>query len=142
MIGIILTGHGRFGEGLNSSLELIAGPQDFFKVVNFEHEPDELEKDLREAIDSLSDCEGIIVFTDLAGGSPFKISAVLAEEKGNIRVIVGTNLPMLMEVALTRNMENDLEALTELAVNTGKDQVYCFSMTESDDQTEEFKDGI
>ena len=142
MIGIILTGHGRFGEGLYSSMELIAGPQDFFKVVNFEHEPDELEKDLRDAIDSLKECEGIIVFTDLAGGSPFKISAVLAEEKGNIRVIVGTNLPMLMEVALTRNKENDLEVLTDLAVNTGKDQVYCFSLTESDDQTEEFEDGI
>ncbi|MBR4422135.1 MAG: PTS sugar transporter subunit IIA [Erysipelotrichaceae bacterium] len=142
MIGIILTGHGRFGEGLYSSMELIAGPQDHFRVVNFEHEPDELEKDLREAIDALSDCEGIIVFTDLAGGSPFKISAILAEEKGNIRVIVGTNLPMLMEVALTRNMEEDLEALTELAVNTGKDQVYCFSLTDNDDQTEEFEDGI
>ena len=48
MVGIVLTGHGRFAAGLKSALDLIAGPQEAFKVVNFEHEVDELEHDLRE----------------------------------------------------------------------------------------------
>ena len=63
MVGIIVTGHGRFASGLTSSIDLIAGPQEKYVAVNFEQEVDQLTADLTNAIESLQDCDGIIVFS-------------------------------------------------------------------------------
>ena len=46
MVGIIVTGHGRFASGLTSSIDLIAGPQEKYVAVNFEQEVDQLTADL------------------------------------------------------------------------------------------------
>ena len=62
MIGIIVTGHGRFAQGLKSAIEVIAGEQRKFIAVNFEKEVKELEQDLTKALNELQDCEGVLVF--------------------------------------------------------------------------------
>ena len=102
MVGIILTGHGRFADGLTSSVDLIAGPQKDYVAVNFEHEVDELTTDLNAAFDQLQDCDGVIVFTDLQGGSPFKTAVELSVSRENVEIIAGTNLPMLAEVIMAK----------------------------------------
>lgn len=111
MVGIILTGHGRFADGLTSSVDLIAGPQKDYVAVNFEHEVDELTTDLNAAFDQLQDCDGVIVFTDLQGGSPFKTAVELSVSRENVEIIAGTNLPMLAEVIMARSMGLDLDTL-------------------------------
>lgn len=111
MVGIILTGHGRFADGLTSSVYLIAGPQKDYVAVNFEHEVDELTTDLNAAFDQLQDCDGVIVFTDLQGGSPFKTAVELSVSRENVEIIAGTNLPMLAEVIMARSMGLDLDTL-------------------------------
>ena len=75
MIGLILTGHGEFAVGVGHALEMIAGKQTAYKVVPFlESDPIEtLENNLRDAMKELQEeTEGIVVFADLLGGSPFK----------------------------------------------------------------------
>ena len=85
MVGLIVTGHGHFATGLTSSVDLIAGPQQNYVAVDFDgNGTEKLEADLAAAFETLKDCSGIIVFSDLAGGSPFKTAAVLAA--GNIRL--------------------------------------------------------
>ena len=76
MRGIIVTGHGNFATGISSSVQLIAGEQEYYKAVDFgsEDTPDMLKNNLRAAIEQLADCSEIIIFTDLIGGSPFKTS--------------------------------------------------------------------
>ena len=77
MIGIVVTGHGHFATGLTSSVELIGGKPEHYHAVDFvqEDSTDDLEKKLEAAFASLKDCtDGILVFTDLVGGSPFKVS--------------------------------------------------------------------
>ena len=144
MIGIIVSGHGRFANGLNSAIQLIAGNQKDFVEVNFEHEVDQLNEDLKNAIESLKDCEGIIVFTDLAGGSPFKTASMLATQYKNIEVIAGTNLPMLAEVVMSRAFISDLSSLVNTALNTGKEQVTRLDLESllSDNEEEEPEEGI
>lgn len=147
MVGIIITGHGRFADGLTSALDLIAGPQKDYVAVNFEHEVDELTADLTTAFDTLKECEGILVFTDLQGGSPFKTAVELSIGRENIEIIAGTNFPMLCEIALARTFGMDLTSLVEMAVNTGKEQVTRFDLASimgDDDQSEsdDFSDGI
>ena len=81
MIGIVVTGHGHFASGLTSSVELIGGKPEHYHAVDFvqEDSTDDLEKKLEAAFASLKDCtDGILVFTDLVGGSPFKVSVELA----------------------------------------------------------------
>lgn len=143
-VGIILTGHGQFAKGLTTSVELIAGPQQHYIPVNFEHEVDQLQEDLTKAMESLSDCSGIIVFSDLAGGSPYKTAAMLSTQYPNVELIAGTNLPMLCEIVLARTIVDDAASLAEMAVNTGKDQISRFDMASllADDDEEDLSDGI
>ena len=130
MLGIIVTGHGHFATGLTSSLDLIAGPQKEYVAVDFEQSDstDDLEKKLRTAFETLKDSNGIIVFADLPGGSPFKTAAIIAREYQNVHVLGGTNLPMLCEISMARTMIEDVDSLVGMALNTGKDQVVEFTL--------------
>lgn len=125
MIGLVVTGHGNFGSGLTSSLNLIAGEQDSYQFVDFTKEVDELRADLANAMDALKDCEGILVLSDLVGGSPFKTAVEVGFPRGNVEVVGGANLPMLVEISMTRKFMSDMSVkdLADAAVNTGKDQI-------------------
>lgn len=125
MIGLLVTGHGNFGSGLTSSLNLIAGEQEHYQFVDFTKEVDELREDLTNAMDALKDCEGILVLSDLVGGSPFKTAVEVGFPRGNVEVVGGTNLPMLVEISMTRKFMSDMSVkeLADAAVNTGKDQI-------------------
>lgn len=106
---IIITGHGNFASGLKSSLDLIVGNYDFIKVVDFTENknPEELKNDIKSIIDKCSDNE-LYIFTDLAGGTPFKVSSELALNN-NIKVFCGTNLPMLIEAGMMVSLGCDID---------------------------------
>lgn len=140
MLGLIVTGHGHFASGLTSSLELIAGDLQNYRAVDFEagDSVEDLEKKLNKAMDELKECQGILVCSDLAGGSPFKTAVMCGYPRGNVEIIAGSNLPMLIEVNMGRQFVEELEMLTNMAINTGKDQVmrYEFKPVEQEEPTE------
>lgn len=143
MIGLIVTGHGHFATGLTSSIDLIAGPQENYVAVDFDGEgTDKLEADLKAAVEKLSNCDGIIVFSDLAGGSPFKTAVLVTSTNEKVKVLAGTNLPMLCEIAMARTMIDDLGTLVSSALNTGKDGVIQFEMPPVDDEPSLDDEGI
>lgn len=143
MIGLVVTGHGNFGSGLTSSVNLIAGEPANYEYVDFtvEKTPEILEDELREAFDRLKECEGIIVLSDLPGGSPFKVAATLAQGYKDVYVLGGTNLPMIAELTMARTMIEDVNALVDMAINTGKDQIVKFEIKKPAAQVEP-TDGI
>lgn len=132
MIGIVVTGHGHFATGISSSVKLMAGKPEKFIAVDFEQEDssDDLESKLHTAFKELRECEdGILVFTDLVGGQPYRQSTELAKklkDEFNIVVLSGTNLGMLIECNLSRGFMSDISALADMAVETGKGQVMRF----------------
>lgn len=138
MIGLLVTGHGNFASGLTSSVNLIAGEQESYQYVDFlpEYSVEDLARELTKAMDALKDCEGILVLSDLAGGSPFKTAVEIGFPRGNVAVIGGSNLPMLVEMTMTRKFMTDIDvfALADMALNTGKDQIvrYEFKPVEQD----------
>lgn len=83
MIGLIVTGHANFGSGMTSSVNLIAGEQEAYRYVDFlpTYGTEELTEEIAKAMDELKDCEGIIIFTDLMGGSPFNVAASVGHGK-------------------------------------------------------------
>lgn len=142
MIGLLVTGHANFSSGITSSVNLIAGEQEAYRYVDFlpTYGIDELKAELEKALDELKDCEKIIIFTDLQGGTPFNVSAQIAHGKDNIRIIAGTNLPMLVEIVMTRKFEDDVDALVETSLETGKEQVVKYEFKQV--VQEESEDGI
>lgn len=125
MIGLLVTGHANFGSGITSSVNLIAGEQESYKYVDFlpSYSTEDLTAEITKALEELKDCEGVIIFTDLMGGTPFNVSAQVGHGKENIRIVAGTNLPMLVEIVMSRKFMDDLDGLVESVLETGKEQV-------------------
>ena len=121
MVGFILTGHGQFAPGLASAIAMVAGDQPAFTVVPFEgDEAATYGDDLRAAITTMREqCDGVLVFTDLLGGTPFNQSMMIAQDIDDVEVITGTNLPMVIELLFLR-ANAGLAELAEQAVSVGK----------------------
>ena len=125
MIGFILTGHGRFASGLKSSVDMVAGPQPAFEIVTFEEDEAGTFTDrLREAVTSMRETtDGVLVFCDLMGGTPFNQSMMLTSSVDNVAVVAGTNLPMLIDIVMARSDSSTLDELVAEAVEVGKQGV-------------------
>jgi len=113
MNGVIIVGHGNFGSGLNSTLELIAGKQDFVKYADFTEDksPEDLKNEVKYQLDSFKDKDKIYLFTDVVGGTPFKVGCELKLEDDRIEVFYGTNMAMIIETCMNSqfgiNLDND-----------------------------------
>lgn len=125
MIGLLVTGHANFGSGMTSSVNLIAGEQEDYRYVDFlpTYSTEDLTKELTAAMEELKDCDGLIIFTDLMGGTPFNVAAQLGRGKEKVRIIAGTNLPMLVEIVMSRKFMDDLDGLVDSVLETGREQV-------------------
>lgn len=126
MIGCILTGHGSFAPGLMGALEMVAGEQEQFEVVPFlEGESLEaFESKMTECADWLTkDGQGVVIFTDAIGGTPFRIAMLAAEERGKAAVIAGTNLPMLIEGVLVRTQYTEADELADFLLEGARNSI-------------------
>ena len=144
MVGLLITGHGHFATGLGSSLRLITGNTENIVYVDFEenHSTDTLTENLNKALDELKDCDGVLVLSDLAGGSPFKsaVECKVARPDQAIEVLAGSNLPMLTEGSMAMAAFDSPLDLAQSLIETGKDYIVRFELTAHEDNAEE--DGI
>lgn len=129
MNGLIITGHGSFASGLQSSVKLIAGEQPNIEYVDFveSDSTDDLETKLSAALSRLEEADGILFLCDLVGGSPFKTAATLSAKKMNIAVIGGANLAMIIETAIMKD-NFTVDELKNMAVNSGKEGIKAFEI--------------
>lgn len=138
MIGIIVTGHGKFAQGLTTALELVLGKQEMYIDVNFPSgdTATQLEENMTKAIDEFKECENIVVFADLLSGSPFNTVVMKAIQDERIKVVYGVNFGMLVEAVMNRNMGTGADEIVDKAVETGKTQIGVFNadtVKDSDD---------
>lgn len=139
MTGIIVTGHGSFATGLTSGLKLLTGEPEQYEAVDFlpEDSIDMLTEKLEAAADRLKDCEGILILADLAGGSPYNVSARFKMAgKGNLEVVGGANLPVVLDAYMSRNMISDTAELAESSSKAGREQLIHFLPEEDDGDCE------
>jgi len=144
MIGIIVTGHGRFSEGMLSSLTMIAGNTEALIGVNFleSESTEDLDKNLLNAYTELrKTCEGVIIVCDLYGGSPFKSAAMLSVEQENISVLAGINLASCLELIFARLSETNAQTLADSMLEKDTNRLIKFTMPIRVDKTED-EDGI
>jgi len=106
MIGLVLVTHGRLAVEFVSALEHVVGPQRNVAAVCIGPE-DDMEvrrKEILEAVARVDDGSGVVVLTDMFGGTPSNL-AISIIDKARIEVIAGMNLPMLIKLASVRNTE-------------------------------------
>ncbi|WP_449355203.1 hypothetical protein ACUL41_03480 [Virgibacillus natechei] len=138
MIGIVLTGHGSFPSGMMESVELITGKVKQIEVVPFEEDKDKLESEINQAIENVNTDSGVVCFADLAGGTPFNVCSTIAATRDNIRVVGGTNSPMLLSGMFQRELV--IDKFVESVLKEGKDNIKQFEMKQKQASSEE--DGI
>jgi PTS system mannose-specific IIA component len=124
MIGIIIATHGRFSEEIVRSAELIAGPAKNVKALTLERADniEDFNDRFVKSIKELDEGDGILVFTDLLGGSPCNVSN-MNMKRYKFQAITGVNFPMLMEAIMLRENDITIEELAEKCLKMGKEGI-------------------
>jgi PTS system mannose-specific IIA component len=114
MIGLVLVTHGRLAHEFRAALEHIVGPQSHIETVSIGPEDDveRRRQDILDAVAKVSSGTGVILLTDMFGGTPSNL-AISVMESGKVEVIAGVNLPMLIKLASVRGEKPLAEAIED-----------------------------
>ncbi|KKB79427.1 PTS fructose transporter subunit IIA [Devosia limi DSM 17137] len=120
MIGMVLVTHGALANEFKSALEHVVGPQDFCETIAIgpDDNMENRRNDILEAIDRADDGAGVIILTDMFGGTPSNL-AISVMQNRTVEVIAGVNLPMLVKLARVRGDMNIKDAVN-LAQEAGR----------------------
>jgi PTS system mannose-specific IIA component len=124
MVGVVVVTHCHLAEELISAAKLVVGENlKQFQAVSVD--PKEGSEEIREkivsAIRKVDEGQGVLILTDMYGGTPSNISLSFLEEK-KIEVITGVNLPMLLKLATYANDMN-LEELASFITDYGQKNI-------------------
>lgn len=105
MIGLVLVTHGRLAVEFVTAMEHVVGPQAAIESVCIGPDDDmEVRRaDIAAAVERVNDGSGVILLTDLFGGTPSNLAISLLKA-GEIEVIAGINLPMLIRLESARRV--------------------------------------
>jgi PTS system mannose-specific IIA component len=120
MIGIVIVTHGGLAREFRAALEHVVGPQRQFETLAIGPD-DDMELRRRELIGAIREVntgDGVVVLTDMFGGTPSNL-AISVMEEANVDVIAGTNLPMLVKLTTVRTEVPLAQAIT-LARDAGR----------------------
>ena len=120
MIGLVLVTHGKLAVEFRSALEHVVGPQTQIETVSIGPDDDveRRRQDILNAVGRVNDGSGVILLTDMFGGTPSNL-AISVMESGSVEVIAGANLPMLIKLASVRG-EKPLAAAIADAQDAGR----------------------
>lgn len=120
MIGVVLVTHGRLAEEFLYALEHVIGKQYQMEAIGVDPDDDMeiAKKKIYDAVQRVDDGTGVIVLTDMFGGTPSNLAISLIE-KMQIEVLSGVNLPMLIKLASIRD-QLDLKEAIDKTKNAGK----------------------
>lgn len=121
MIGLVLVTHGRLANEFLAALEHVVGPQANAVAISIGSD-DDMEarrQDILKAVARVNDGAGVVVLTDMFGGTPSNLAISIMEssadrkDTGGVEVIAGVNLPMLIKLASTRSDKPLAEVVAE-----------------------------
>jgi PTS system mannose-specific IIA component len=114
MIGLVIVTHGRLAEEFVSAMEHVVGPQKLVEAVCIgpDDNMENRRQDIIKAVAAAEMGDGVIVLTDMFGGTPSNLAISILEE-ANIEVIAGVNLPLLVKLASVRKSSDMATTVTE-----------------------------
>lgn len=124
MRGLVIATHGKLSLGLMDAVAVISG--DYKNAVTISLGKNdhclEFNKKIEEAIEKVDEGDGVVIFTDILGGTPSNQSTILAH-KHNIYCVTGVNLPMLIEFTLSADTDISLSELVERCVHSATEAI-------------------
>jgi PTS system mannose-specific IIA component len=120
MIGMVLVTHGHLATEFRAALEHVVGPQKQIETISIGPEDDmeQRRKDIIAAVHHVDTGGGVVVLTDMFGGTPSNL-AISVMDGSKIDVVAGINLPMLIKLASVRD-EASLEQAVIQAQDAGR----------------------
>jgi len=125
MIGILVLTHGDLGPQFINTGRLIGlNSEEGVAALSIDPaaSPDTLKDQVAQAIKEVNRGEGVLILTDLFGGTPTNLSLAFLEE-GKVEVVTGLNLPMMIKAINSRG-DHDLTSLAKLATEAGKENIF------------------
>ena len=120
MIGLVIVTHGRLADEFVAALEHVVGPQKMIETICIgpDDRMDNRRQDILDAVARADTGTGVIVLTDMFGGTPSNLAISILKE-AKIEVIAGVNLPLLVKLAGVRKTA-DLETAVKEAYAAGR----------------------
>ncbi|WP_092498204.1 PTS sugar transporter subunit IIA [Meinhardsimonia xiamenensis] len=126
MIGIVIVAHGGLAKEYLAAVEHVVGKQRGIVAITIEpdHDRELKQAEICAAADSVDEGEGVVVVTDMFGGSPSNLS-LRACEPANRQIVYGANLPMLIKLAKSRSLP--LRDAVAISLEAGRKYIDAFS---------------
>lgn len=129
MVGIVLVTHGELAKELIAAVNFVLSSEPSVKIsgvsLDPEREFDSFKQDIKNAIKKVKSKDGILLVTDMFGGTPSNISLTFLEDN-KVEVISGVNLPMLLKLATLPDKVTLNEAV-KIAESAGRDNIIVAS---------------
>jgi mannose PTS system EIIA component len=127
MIGVVVVTHGQLATELVNAAEMIVGdlPQFTAVSIGWHDEVNDARQDISQAIDRVRGDDGVLLLTDMFGGTPSNLAMTFLE-KDRLEVITGVNLPMLIKLARPQP-GMDLQALAHEMREHGRNAIWVAS---------------
>lgn len=128
MLGIVIATHGDLAIGLLHAANMIIGELPAIATVSIQEgeSPDDFRAQLETALIHVNQGDGVLIFVDIVGATPFNVCGQIAAHEDEIEVITGVNLAMILETALLRENQS-FEELVNTAVLAGRSSVSCLT---------------
>src|SRR5205809_3273405 len=127
MIGVVVVTHGQLAIELVNAAEMIVGdlPQFTAVSIGWHDDVNDARQEIAEAIGRVRGEEGVLLLTDMFGGTPSNLGMTFLEADG-LEVITGVNLPMLIKLASLRR-SSDLLAVAREMCDNGRNAIWVAS---------------
>ena len=127
MIGVVLVTHGQLATEFRKALEHVVGPQEGLATICIEANDDMEQRraEIEESVRSMDSGAGVMILTDLFGGTPSNMAISLMTDH-NVEVVAGINLPMLVKLAGIRKGKSLAEA-ADTVQETGRKYIHVAS---------------
>ncbi len=131
MIGIVIVAHGSLAQEYLRAIEHVIGVQSDIRAISIEGDHDRAQKqaEICEAADGVDSGDGVLIVTDLFGGSPSNLSLKACQPE-NRRILYGANLPMLLKLAKSRHLS--VADAARVALAAGRKYIDSHSVADDD----------
>lgn len=128
MIGLVIVAHANIAREMLHAVEHVVGPQSLIEAVDIvaDTDVDEARTNLRRVIARCDAGHGVLVATDMFGGTPCNL-ALSCLERGKIEVVSGFNLPLLIKASKLRGEIEDVLKLARQVQETGRYHMHLAS---------------
>ena len=123
MVGALVVTHGHLGRELVAAAEMIVGEISHIQSVSvgWHDDVNDARKDIEKRIAEVESGKGVLILTDMFGGTPSNI-AFSFHDPGKVDVVTGVNLPMIIKIA-TQKGEDTLDSLAGVVRDQGRSSI-------------------